>query len=125
MKQNLNLSFASKYQNSDQTTTQINIIKKATRDGWCNNMTVFLRQPIQTKEMIGSREERQSFTLLYQKAALKKLYFRLFYFEIRLAFFWRDSEPKIIVFPVIVCNPDYVWRISKVRCFVATRWWQY
>lgn len=50
-------------------------------------MTVFLRQPIQTKEMIGSRKERQSFTLLYQKAALKKLYFRLFYFEIRLAFF--------------------------------------
>lgn len=49
MKQNLNLSFASKYQNSDQTTTQINITKKATRDGWCNNMTVFLRQPIQTK----------------------------------------------------------------------------
>lgn len=87
MKQNLNLSFASKYQNSDQTTTQINITKKATIDGWCNNMTVFLRQPIQTKEMIGSRKERQSFTLLYQKAALKKLYFRLFYFEIRLAFF--------------------------------------
>lgn len=87
MKQNLDLSFASKYQNSDQTTTQINITKKATRDGWCNNMIVFLRQPIQTKEMIGSREERQSFTLLYQKAALKKLYFRLFYFEIRLAFF--------------------------------------
>lgn len=44
-------------------------------------MTVFLRQPIQTKEMIGSREERQSFTLLYQKAE------SLFYFEIRLAFF--------------------------------------
>ena len=38
-------------------------------------MTVFLRQPIQTKEMIGSREERQSFTLLYQKAALKKIVF--------------------------------------------------
>lgn len=54
--------------------------------------------------MIGSRKERQSFTLLYQKAALKKLYFRLFYFEIRLAFFLRDSEPKIIVFPVIVCK---------------------
>lgn len=33
MKQNLNISFASKYQNSDQTTTQINITKKATRDG--------------------------------------------------------------------------------------------
>lgn len=28
MKQNLNLSFASKYQNSDQTTTQINITKR-------------------------------------------------------------------------------------------------
>ena len=94
MKQNLNISFASKYQNSDQTTTQINITKKATRDGWCNNMTVFLRQPIQTKEMIGSREERQSFTLLYQKAALKKLYFRLFYFEIRLAFFKEIPSQK-------------------------------
>lgn len=61
-------------------------------------MTVFLRQPIQTKEMIGSRKERQSFTLFYQKAALKKLYFRLFYFEIRLAFFEEIPSQKLSCF---------------------------
>ena len=94
MKQNLNLSFASKYQNSDQTTTQINITKKATRDGWCNNMTVFLRQPIQTKEMIGSRKERQSFTLLYQKAALKKIVFPFILFWNTASFFFKRFRAK-------------------------------